>query len=140
MSDITIVNDTIMKTNITKEELNDILNGISNMDYIEKIQLRESASYRYNSTKKINRKRKGRKYSYHFVKDIYTITENDDNDICNVVISFNFNDIYVVTEVQPYSIHITINDMNDIYDIVFCKYNNFFKQLFNHIKDFFIRR
>ena len=140
MTDVTFVNDTILKTNITKEELNDILNRISNMDYIEKIQLRESASYRYNSTKKINKKRKGRKYSYHFIKDIYTITENDDSDICNVVISFNFNDISVVTEVQPYSIHITINDMNDIYDIVFCKYTNFFKQLFNHIKDFFIRR
>lgn len=141
MADITIVNDTIMSTNIEKQDLDDILNGISDMDYIEIIQIEESVRYnRADCIKKIYKKQKGRKYSYHSVKDIYTITENNDNDICNVVESFNYNDVIgIVTESN--NIHITINDdMNGIYSIVFCKYNGFFRKLFNSIIDFFIRR
>lgn len=139
LADITIVNDTTMMINIEKQDLDDILNRISDMDYIEIIQLEESASYRANCIKKIYKKQKGKTYSYHSVKDIYTITENDDNDICNVVDSFNFNDVISIAT-ESNNIHISINDMNGIYSIVFCKYNGFFRRLFNSIRDFFIRR
>lgn len=136
MTDTTIVNDTIMKTNIDKEDLDDILNRISDMDYIEKVQLEESHR---SISNKIHKRQKGKTYSYHSVKDIYTITENNDNDICNVVDSFNFNDVISIAT-ESNNIHITINDMNGIYNIVFCKYNSFFRRLFNSIRDFFIRR
>ena len=140
MADITIVNDTTRMINIEKQDLDDILNRISDMDYIEIIQIEESVRYnRADCIKKIYKKQRGRKYSYHSVKDIYTITENNDNDICNVVESFNYNDVIgIVTESN--NIHITINDMNGIYNIAFCRYNGFFRRLLNSIIDFFIRR
>ena len=123
----------------TREEINDVLNRVSSMNYVYEITASDDAFF----FKRLYKRTKDGIFQYYNIKDLYVVCECDKNnhtDMCHIT-SFKFINVSDIRDNYPHTISIYVENERFAYIIFSDKRiryirNNifsFFKRLFSKI-------